>query len=80
MVVLVTGSGGQLGQALQFVSKKHPEIEFVFCNSAQLNITDLNNVKQVFEQFKPNFCINCAAYTAVDKAESEKDSAYLVCP
>ena len=78
MVVLVTGSGGQLGQALQFVSKKHPEIEFIFCNSTQLNITDLNNVKQVFEQFKPNFCINAAAYTAVDKAESEKDSAYLI--
>ncbi len=78
MVVLVTGSGGQLGQSLQFVSKNHPEIDFVFCNSSQLNISDFNNIKNVFEEFKPNFCINAAAYTAVDKAESEQEKAHLI--
>ena len=78
MVVLVTGCNGQLGQAIQFITPNFPSINFVFCNSAQLNITNLSNVKQVFKQFNPNFCINAAAYTAVDKAESEPEQARLV--
>lgn len=76
MVVLVTGSSGQLGQSLQFIAPKFPEIQFVFCSSTDLNITDLHNVKQVFQKVKPNFCINAAAYTAVDKAESEPEKAF----
>lgn len=76
MVVLVTGSSGQLGQSLQFIAPNYSEIEFVFCDSATLNITDLNSIKQAFKQFKPNFCINAAAYTAVDKAESEPEKAF----
>ena len=78
MVVLVTGCNGQLGQAIQFITPNFPSINFVFCNSAQLNITNLSNVKQVFKQFNPNFCINAAAYTAVDKAESKPEQARLV--
>jgi dTDP-4-dehydrorhamnose reductase len=78
MVVLVTGAGGQLGQSLQLIAPNLPEIDFVFCNSNQLNITDSENVKAVFVKFKPSFCINTAAYTAVDKAESEPEAAYLV--
>ncbi len=78
MVVLVTGSSGQLGQSLQFIAPNYPQIEFVFCNSATLDITDLNNVKQTFKQCNPNFCINAAAYTAVDKAESEPEKARLI--
>ena len=78
MVVLVTGSGGQLGQSLQFVSPNYPEIDFVFCNSSELDITDLNNINKIFKQYKPHFCINTAAYTAVDKAESEPQKAQLI--
>jgi dTDP-4-dehydrorhamnose reductase len=78
MVVLVTGSGGQLGQSLQFIAPNYPEIDFVFCNSTDLDITSIENVKQVFEKNKPKFCINTAAYTAVDKAESEPEKAYLI--
>lgn len=78
MVVLVTGAGGQLGQALQFIAPKHPEIQFVFCDSTMLDITNVTNVKQIFEQYKPDFCINTAAYTAVDKAESEPEKAHLI--
>lgn len=78
MVVLVTGANGQLGQALQFVSEKHPEVTFIFCTSTQLDITDLANCSSVFEKFKPDFCINTAAYTAVDKAESEPERAHLI--
>ena len=78
MVVLVTGANGQLGQSLQFIANTYPEINFKFCGSAELDITNLDNVKQVFEQYKPNFCINAAAYTAVDKAESEPEKAFAI--
>jgi dTDP-4-dehydrorhamnose reductase len=78
MVVLVTGSSGQLGQSLQFIANNYPEITFVFCNSKQLDITNLENCVEVFSQYQPNFCINTAAYTAVDKAESETDKAIAI--
>lgn len=78
MVVLVTGANGQLGQSLQFIAPNHPEIQFVFFDSKELDITNENNIKQLFERFRPNYCINTAAYTAVDKAESESEKAYLI--
>ncbi|GGD22631.1 dTDP-4-dehydrorhamnose reductase [Flavobacterium orientale] len=78
MVVLVTGAKGQLGQVLQFIAPKYPDVQFVFCDSSQLDITDLNNINPHFEQYKPNFCINAAAYTTVDKAESEPEKAHLI--
>jgi len=78
MVVLVTGANGQLGQSLQFIAPNYPELQFVFCSSSDLDITDLNNVQQIFKKFKPHYCINAAAYTAVDKAESEPEKANLI--
>lgn len=78
MVVLVTGASGQLGQALQFIAPKYPEMHFVFCSSSELDITDKANCESVFKKHQPNFCINAAAYTAVDKAESEPEKAYAI--
>lgn len=78
MVVLVTGSKGQLGQALHSISGKYPEIDFVFCDSSSLDITNLDNIATVFKQIKPHYCINTAAYTAVDKAESEPEKAHSI--
>ena len=78
MVVLVTGANGQLGQSLQFIAPNYPELQFIFCSSKDLDITDLNNIQHVFKQFKPQFCINAAAYTAVDKAESESEKAHSI--
>jgi dTDP-4-dehydrorhamnose reductase len=78
MVVLVTGANGQLGQAIQSVVGNFPSIDFVFCSSSELNITDKNNCETIFEKYKPQFCINAAAYTAVDKAESEPEKAYAI--
>ncbi|MBA4155495.1 dTDP-4-dehydrorhamnose reductase [Flavobacterium sp.] len=78
MVVLVTGANGQVGQSLQFIAPKYPDIQFVFCDSKVLDITNLNNIHHVFKQYKPNYCINTAAYTAVDKAESEPEKAHLI--
>ena len=76
MVVLVAGANGQLGQAIQSISGKYPEIDFVFCSSSELDITNLENCQVVFDEFQPQFCINAAAYTAVDKAESEPAKAF----
>ena len=78
MVVLVTGASGQLGQAIQFIAKNHSEIKFVFCSSSDLDISNKENCQTVFQKTKPDFCINAAAYTAVDKAESERDKAELI--
>lgn len=78
MVVLVTGSSGQLGQALKSVEKQFPAIQFQFFSSSELDITNLEQCKSVFQIIKPTFCINAAAYTAVDKAESEPENARLI--
>jgi dTDP-4-dehydrorhamnose reductase len=78
MVVLVTGANGQLGQAIRSVVGNYPSIDFVFCSSSELNITDSSNCESVFKKYRPQFCINAAAYTAVDKAESESEKAYAI--
>jgi dTDP-4-dehydrorhamnose reductase len=78
MVVLVTGSAGQLGQSLQFIAPNYPEIRFIFCSSKELNITDLESCKHIFSKYQPNYCVNTAAYTAVDKAEIESEKAYSI--
>jgi len=78
MVVLVAGANGQLGQSLQFIEKNYPELNFIFCSSSDLDITNLESCQAVFFKIKPNYCINAAAYTAVDKAESEAEKAHLI--
>lgn len=78
MVVLVTGASGQLGQALQALSPQYNAIQFYFANSAEADITDAANLKAVFTKAKPDYCINAAAYTAVDKAEAEPEKAAAV--
>jgi dTDP-4-dehydrorhamnose reductase len=78
MVVLVTGANGQLGQAIQFIATNYTFIRFVFCTSSDLDIANKDNCESVFSREKPDFCINAAAYTAVDKAESELEKAELI--
>src|SRR5690606_38738323 len=78
MVALVTGKNGQLRQALQKVAKAHSDIQFVFTASTNLDITNKDNCQSVFDALKPDSCINTAAYTAVDRAESEEEKAYSV--
>ena len=78
MVVLVTGANGQLGQSLQFIAPHYPELHFVFCTSTDLDISNIENCRAVFSKVKPDYCINAAAFTAVDRAESEPEIAYLI--
>lgn len=78
MVVLVTGASGQLGQSLQFIASQYPEMQFVFATSQDLDITNPESVTSFFESNTIDYCINTAAYTAVDKAESESEKAHWV--
>ncbi|MFV8345489.1 dTDP-4-dehydrorhamnose reductase [Flavobacterium sp. ZB4P13] len=78
MVVLVTGANGQLGQSLQFIAENYPQIDFVFCDSKTVDITQKDAMELFFTKVKPDFCINTAAYTAVDKAESEPEKAFEI--
>ena len=75
MVILVTGASGQLGQAIKSIRTSYPETNFYFADSAEADITDLAQLTEVFNKVRPDFCINAAAYTAVDKAESEHEKA-----
>ncbi|NQY29014.1 MAG: dTDP-4-dehydrorhamnose reductase [Flavobacteriaceae bacterium] len=76
--VLVTGANGQLGLCLQEISKLHPTIQFVFSSSKELDITNKESVKSAFETSNYKYCINCAAYTNVDLAESDFEKAEKV--
>ena len=78
MVVLVTGANGQLGQSIQFIANKYPNIQFEYTDFQEMDITNIENCQAVFAKHQPHFCINTAAYTAVDKAESESDKAHLI--
>lgn len=76
--ILVTGANGQLGQCLQKISSQFEEFEFIFTDSETLDITIKEEVNDFFWQNAPDFCINAAAYTAVDLAETEVEKAFLV--
>jgi dTDP-4-dehydrorhamnose reductase len=76
--ILVTGSNGQLGNELQQLSSNYPGYQFLFTSKEDLPIDDFERVKRYFENKQVDYCINCAAYTAVDKAETERDIAYLM--
>lgn len=76
--ILVTGANGQLGSQLRKLSKSYPQIDFFFTDVLELDITSEVQVAKILEDFKPNWLINCAAYTAVDKSESDAESAKLI--
>lgn len=74
--ILVTGVNGQLGRELQDLAPQFPQYNFVFASRADLPIEDISAVDTFFGQHQFTHCINCAAYTAVDKAESEQEQAF----
>ena len=77
-MVLVSGAGGQLAQSFNYIANKNKWTSFIFLNKQELDISSIENIYSVIDKHKPDIFINCAAYTAVDKAESEKDKAYLI--
>ena len=76
--ILVTGSNGQLGKELQRICNTMPGYEFVFLSKSDMPVNQFEMVRHIFNTLKPAYCINCAAYTAVDKAEEEKDLAFEI--
>lgn len=76
--ILVTGALGQLGNELKDLSVEHPEYEFLFTDLPELDISDANAVSDFFSLHKPEAVINCAAFTAVDKAETEREAAFRI--
>lgn len=70
-LVLVTGANGQLGKELQQLEGKWPDFRFLFLSREDLPIHHFELVRNFFKASKPSVLINCAAYTAVDKAEQE---------
>ncbi len=78
--VLVTGSNGQLGSCIQQLVREgsYDTFEFIFTDSKTLDITDENVVEDFFFSNALDYVINCAAYTAVDKAEEAEEEAFLV--
>jgi dTDP-4-dehydrorhamnose reductase len=76
--ILVTGANGQLGNELRVLSTNYSEWKFIFCGHQDLDISDKNAVAHFFNQHKIDAVINAAAYTAVDKAETDFDNAMKV--
>ncbi|MFT3945660.1 MAG: dTDP-4-dehydrorhamnose reductase [Agriterribacter sp.] len=76
--ILITGSSGQLGQCLREISSRFTAFDFYFYSRPEFVLDDEQTMINVMASVKPDFCINCAAYTAVDKAETEKEAAYNI--
>lgn len=78
MKILVTGANGQLGSEIKELSKSHSSTEFIFTDIDELDLTDIKVAEKFIREVRPNYIVNCAAYTAVDKAESDKEFARLL--
>ena len=75
--ILVTGAAGQVGSAMRSIHNEY-RYTFFFTDRKELDITDKNAVVEFVKANKIDTIINCAAYTAVDLAESEKDKCFLI--
>jgi dTDP-4-dehydrorhamnose reductase len=73
--IVVFGASGQLGQCLKTVAETRGITSIYFPPESEANILDKDALKRLFDTYKPAWCINCAAYTAVDKAEDDIDTA-----
>ena len=78
MNILVTGCNGQLGCELQKISNIHIDHNWIFTDINELNICNEHSVNTFFTNNPIDICINCAAYTSVDKAEDEEDTARAI--
>ncbi|MDB5137994.1 MAG: rfbD, partial [Mucilaginibacter sp.] len=73
--IVVFGASGQLGQCLKTVAETKKIDAICFPGEKEANILDKDALRLIFDTYKPAWCINCAAYTAVDKAEDDIDLA-----
>lgn len=76
--VLVTGASGQLGQCIQKLAEQENTIDWLFFDSSEIDITSNLDLQACFTSKRIDYCINCAAYTNVEKAEIEKEKAFSI--
>ncbi|KFF18264.1 dTDP-4-dehydrorhamnose reductase [Flavobacterium hydatis] len=76
--ILVTGANGQLGSEIFVLSLNCPQYEWIFADRNQITLDDLNLLETQLEELQPTIILNCGAYTAVDKAETERELAEIV--
>ena len=76
--ILITGSQGQLGKALNEFYKNDSDVQIVNTDISEMNITDAEDVMQTVRQIKPDIIINCAAHTQVDACETDQERAYQI--
>ncbi len=78
MNILITGANGQLGSEIREISPLYKDHHFTFTDIPELDLTNYNSLGNFFSKNKFDCIINCAAYTAVDKAEEESEKAFMV--
>lgn len=75
--IVVIGGSGQLGQCLnEVVSREEQAFNYLFLSKTELDFVNASEVARLFDHYKPVYCVNCAAYTAVDQAEDDLDRAF----
>ncbi len=75
--VLITGADGQLGRSFRQISPGFGRFDFFFASRGDLDLSNWRSVASFFKEKSFDFAINCAAYTAVDRAETEREAAYV---
>ncbi|MGE6353893.1 dTDP-4-dehydrorhamnose reductase [Flavobacterium sp. NPDC079362] len=76
--ILVTGANGQLGSELAVLSSNYDQYQWFFADRTQITLNDLDVLETQLDQIQPDVIFNCGAYTAVDKAENEKEQAFAI--
>ena len=77
MKILITGAKGQLGKCIKDAAANYPEFDFLFASRELLNIESEKSISNIFENNRFDYCINSAAYTNVEKAESDQETVFL---
>ncbi|MFY7900253.1 MAG: sugar nucleotide-binding protein, partial [Chitinophagaceae bacterium] len=76
-LIVITGKNGQLGWEFQQIVQQFQHLyEFIFTDRTTLDLSNPSTIAPFFEKVQPQYFINCAAYTQVDKAESDQIAAY----
>lgn len=76
--ILVTGANGQLGSEINVLASNYPQFDWVFADRSKITLDNLNLLQVQLKEIAPNIIFNCGAYTAVDKAETERELAFTI--
>ena len=76
--VLLTGAKGQLGSEIGKISRDYKDLDILKTDLEELDIRNENEINRTLDAHRARYIINCAAYTSVDKAEEEKEKAFMV--